>query len=328
MRGRTFALSQKELQRVSVISSCAKGDMACARAAELLSLSIRHVRRLKKRMREQGEAALAHANRGRPSPRRLPSRVRRDVFLQLARTTYVGFNDHHLCEKLCEVEGFSLSRETLRRLLRQSVLGSPRQRRAPAHRQRRLRSAREGELVQLDGSPHDWLEGRGPRLTALGLQDDATGKILAAQFFPSRIRTWLSHSAGPTAPPPRHTAGFLWRSQRHLRAQRRLLVAPRTARRKTSAHPVRPRPRSTRHHLHRCPQSASQRPRRTSLGGAPGSLMQRAAPRSGCRSGLRQRRASSLPRRLQPPLRPPASRYANRLAAGTGKSRPHLLLRP
>ena len=169
MRGRTFALSQKELQRVSVISSCAKGDMVCARAAELLSLSIRHVRRLKKRMREQGEAALAHANRGRPSPRRLPSRVRRDI-LQLARTTYVGFNDHHLCEKLCEVEGLFPRRETLRRLLRQSGLGSPRQRRAPAHRQRRLRSDREGELVQLDGSPHDWLEGRGPRLTALGLQ--------------------------------------------------------------------------------------------------------------------------------------------------------------
>ena len=105
--------------------------------------------------------------------------------IRLARTTYAGFNDHHLCEKLCEVEGFSLSRETLRRLLRQAGLGSPRKRRAPAHRQRRLRSAREGELVQLDGSPHDWLEGRGPRLTALGLQDDATGKILAAQFFPS-----------------------------------------------------------------------------------------------------------------------------------------------
>jgi transposase len=158
--------------------------MACARAAELLSLSIRQVRRLKKRLREQGEAALAHANRGRPSPRRLPTRFRQAV-VRLARSTYAGFNDHHLCEKLCEVEGFSLSRETLRRLLRQAGLGSPRKRRAPAHRQRRLPSAREGELVQLDGSPHDWLEGRGPRLTALGLQDDATGKILAAQFFPS-----------------------------------------------------------------------------------------------------------------------------------------------
>jgi len=184
MRGRTFALSQKELQRVSVISSCVQGDMACARAAQLLSLSVRQVRRLKKRMREQGEAALAHANRGRPSPRRLPAQMRRSI-LRLARTTYAGFNDHHLCEKLCEVEGFSLSREALRRLLRQAGLGSPRQRRAPAHRQRRLPSAREGELVQLDGSPHDWLQGRGPRLTALGLQDDATGKILAAQFFPT-----------------------------------------------------------------------------------------------------------------------------------------------
>ena len=206
MRGRTFALSQKELQRVSVISSCIKGDMACARAAELLSLSVRQVRRLKKRLREQGEAALAHANRGQPSPRRLPERVRQTV-LRLARTTYAGFNDHHLCEKLCEVEGFSLSRETLRRLLRRAGVGSPRKRRAPAHRQRRPRSAREGELIQLDGSPHDWLQGRGPRLTALGLQDDATGKILAAQFFPSEsaagylslLRQLLRHRGIPLA---------------------------------------------------------------------------------------------------------------------------------
>jgi hypothetical protein len=105
--------------------------------------------------------------------------------VRLARSKYVGFNDHHLCEKLNEVEGFSLSRETLRRLLRQEGLGSPRKRRAPTHRQRRPRVTREGQLVQLDGSPHDWLEGRGPRLTALGFQDDASGKILAAQFFPS-----------------------------------------------------------------------------------------------------------------------------------------------
>lgn len=184
MRQETFTLSQKELQRVSVISACIKGDMACARAAALLGLSVRHIKRLKKRMREDGEAALAHANRGRPSHRRLPEAVRARI-VQLARGTYAGFNDHHLCEKLLEREGLSLSRETLRRLLRSNGLGSPRKRRAPAHRQRRLRSARFGELLQLDGSPHDWLEGRGPQLTALGMQDDATGKILAAQFFPS-----------------------------------------------------------------------------------------------------------------------------------------------
>jgi transposase len=184
MRQETFTLSQKELQRVSVINACIKGDMACARAAGLLCLSVRQVKRLKRRIREDGEAALAHANRGRPSPRRLPDAVRQRI-VQLLRGTSAGFNDHHLCEKLVEREGFSLSRETLRRLLRKNGLGSPRKRRAPAHRQRRLRSARLGELVQLDGSPHNWLEDRGPQLTALGMQDDATGKILAAQFFPS-----------------------------------------------------------------------------------------------------------------------------------------------
>jgi hypothetical protein len=75
MRGRPIALSQKEPQRGSVISSCAKGDIACLRAAALLSLTVRQVKRLKKRLREQGDAPLAHANVGRPSPRRLPIRV-------------------------------------------------------------------------------------------------------------------------------------------------------------------------------------------------------------------------------------------------------------
>jgi len=179
-----FTLNQKELQRVAVISSCVKGDLACARAAELLAITPRHVKRLKVRYRQGGEAAMAHASRGRPSPHRLPESLRKRL-LRLARTTYAGFNDHHLCEKLGEVEGFSLSRETLRRLLRAAGIGSPRKRRRPAHRRRRLRSAREGQMVLLDGSPHDWLEGRGPQLTALGFQDDATGRILEAEFFPA-----------------------------------------------------------------------------------------------------------------------------------------------
>jgi transposase len=162
MRPETFTLRQKELQRIAVISDCVRGRLACARAAELLQLSSRQVKRLKLRLRHGGEAAMAHASRGRPSPRRLPEPVRRQI-LVLARGSYVGFNDHHLCEKLCEVEGFSLSRETLRR----------------------LRRAREGEMLQIDGSPHDWLEGRGPQLTLLGFQDDATGKVVGAEFFPA-----------------------------------------------------------------------------------------------------------------------------------------------
>jgi len=180
----TYTLSAKELQRVTVIASCVQGNLACASAAKLLDLTARHVKRLKARYRRAGAAALAHASRGRPSPRRLPPLVRQRI-LRLARTTYAGFNDHHLCEKLTEQEGFSLSRETLRRLLRSTGIGPPRKRRLPAHRQRRVRSARQGEIILLDGSPHDWLEGRGPRLTALGFQDDASGKILQAEFFPA-----------------------------------------------------------------------------------------------------------------------------------------------
>src|SRR6202158_6305873 len=158
MRQGTFALSQKELQRVAVISSCVKGNLTCARAASLLNLTPRHVKRLKSRLQQGGEAALAHVSRGRPSHRRLPDRVR-DRILHLSRTTYAGFNDHHLCEKLCEVEGFSLGRETLRRLLRSAGIASPRKRRAPTHRQRRLARAREGELLLLAGRPQRRLEG-------------------------------------------------------------------------------------------------------------------------------------------------------------------------
>jgi transposase len=185
-------LSQRELQRVAVLAACVRGDLACAKAAELMAVSLRHLKRLKRRYRQGGEAALAHANRGRRSPRRLTDRVRARV-LELARGRYAGFNDHHLTEKLTEVEGFTLSRETVRRLLRRAGVGSPRKRRPPAHRQRRLRVGREGELVQLDGSPHDWLEGRGPWLTALGMQDDASGKLLAAQFFPSETTEGYFH---------------------------------------------------------------------------------------------------------------------------------------
>src|SRR5260221_1225835 len=184
MRQETFTLSQKELQRVTVIHACIKGDMACARAAGLLCLSVRQIKRLKKRMREDGEAALAHANRGRPSPHRLPDAVRQRI-VQLSRGTYAGFNDHHLREKLVEREGFSLSRESLRRLLRENGLGSPRNHRAPPHRQPRLRSARLGELVQLDCSPHGWPQGRARRPTPPAIQAQPTAKILVAQFFPS-----------------------------------------------------------------------------------------------------------------------------------------------
>ena len=262
---------------MTVISNCVQGNLACARAAELLAVTPRHVKRLKARYRQGSAAALAHASRGRPSHRRLPQRVR-DRILHLARTRYAGFNDHHLCEKLTEQEGFSLSRETLRRLLRSQGLGSPRKRRPPAHRQRRLRSAREGELVQLDGSPHDWLEGRGPRLTALGMQDDASGKILAAQFFPAEtaegyfhlLQRLLPRFGVPVAFYGDRSGIFVrnddhWTVEEELAGQRQPTQFGRAL-------------ASTRHHLHRRAISPSQGPRRTSLGRAARSPDQRTPP--------------------------------------------------
>src|SRR5207249_10438284 len=114
MRQETFTLSQKELQRVAVISHCVKGDLVCARAAELLDLSPRQVQRLKARFRQGGEGAMAHARRGRPRPRRLPQPLRPRV-PHLARPPYLGFNRPALAAKLPEVEGLSLCRRTLRR---------------------------------------------------------------------------------------------------------------------------------------------------------------------------------------------------------------------
>jgi hypothetical protein len=100
----------------------------------------------------------------------------------LARGTYAGFNDQHLTEKLASVEGLALGRATVRRILREAGIPSPRKRRAPTHRQRRERMGQAGMLVQADGSRHRWLGPAGPFLTLIGGIDDATGEVPYALF--------------------------------------------------------------------------------------------------------------------------------------------------
>ena len=94
--------------------------------------------------------------------------------LTLARTTYHDYNDQHFTEELAEQHGVILSRSTVRRIRRQDKLPSPRKRRSARHRSRRERYPQAGMLLQIDGSDHDWLEGRGPRLTLIAAIDDAT----------------------------------------------------------------------------------------------------------------------------------------------------------
>ena len=135
-----------------------------------------------------GAKGVVHGNRGRPCKGKIKEKTVKRI-VELARGKYKDFNDHHLSEKLLSEEKIRLSREKLRQLLRAHGIASPRKRRGMKHRSRRERRAAEGMMLQVDGSPHDWLEGRGPRLCLIGAIDDATGKVMGA-FFEQAESSW------------------------------------------------------------------------------------------------------------------------------------------
>jgi transposase len=177
----SLTLTTREQQRIEVVSRWLAGILTTAEAVALLGCSERTAWRLRAALLARGADGLAHGNRGRASPRRLPEATRERI-LELARTTYRGYNDSHLAEALADDEGIAIGRSSLRRLLRAAGLASPRRRRPPRYRSRRERMAQAGLLVQVDGSRHDWLEGRGPWLTLVGGIDDATGIVVGAVF--------------------------------------------------------------------------------------------------------------------------------------------------
>jgi len=174
-------LNQKEQRRLMVLNQVGVGKLVGWEASETLGLSLRHVRRLLAGYRRSGAEALAHGNRGRRPQHALGERVRRRV-AELGGTVYLGCNTQHFTELLAEREGITLSRSTVRRILNTAGVKSPRKRRPPKHRSRRERYPQEGQLLQIDGSRHDWLGGRGPWLTLVGAIDDATGKVPFALF--------------------------------------------------------------------------------------------------------------------------------------------------
>jgi transposase len=177
----TITMTTREQRRAWVLTRVLKLELTMTEAAEMVGLSERQLWRLRVAFERDGPAGLVHGNRGRPSGRRLPASLRGRI-IELRRTTYADINDTHLAELLAEREGIDISRPSLQRILRAAGLASPRRRRPPRHRSRRERMAAEGLLLQLDGSRHDWLEGRGPWLTLVGAIDDATGIVPAATF--------------------------------------------------------------------------------------------------------------------------------------------------
>ena len=181
MREERISVGPKEQKRALVLNRLLAEDWTEGEAAAALGLSVRQVRRLKRAYRAEGLGSLIHGNRGRRPHHALAGELRGRVET-LARTIYAGCNDHHLVELLAEREGIVLSCSSVRRILRAAGVASPRRRRAPKHRSRRERMPQEGMLLQIDGSRHDWLQGRGPYLTLIGAIDDATGTAPHALF--------------------------------------------------------------------------------------------------------------------------------------------------
>jgi transposase len=176
-----ITLDTRAQQRLMVLTHVMAGELEHEPAAAVLELSVRQLRRLLDRYRTDGAAAFVHGNRGRTPVNRIDDALRAQI-AELATTTYAGFNPVHLAETLAEDVGLALSARTVRRILAAAGVATIRTRRPRKHRSRRERMPRAGMLLQVDGSRHDWLEGRGPLLTLVAGIDDATGVFTGATF--------------------------------------------------------------------------------------------------------------------------------------------------
>lgn len=182
---RTITLSTKQQRKVDILTRLGVGTLDVPAVAGLLGRSPRQVRRLRACFRRDGLASVLHGNQGRaPSNRTAPDIVELICALAGQAGPYHDFNVCHLQDRLQADHRIIIGRSTLDRLLKQHGLRkaahSP-----PVHRRRRTRCTAEGMLLQMDGSSHDWLEGRGPRMALHGAIDDATGKIVGALFRPT-----------------------------------------------------------------------------------------------------------------------------------------------
>lgn len=174
-----LCMSVEERRRLGVMVRVREAGIGLKDAARMLGVSYRQVKRIWGRYRKEGDAGLVHRLRGRGSSRAHPQR---EVILVRYHATYEGFGPTLASEHLAR-EGLPVTPETLRRWLKATGGATYRPRRKGRHRQRRERRACFGELIQIDGSSHDWLEGRGPLLVLMVMIDDATGQTLARFYL-------------------------------------------------------------------------------------------------------------------------------------------------
>jgi len=168
-------MRQKELKRLHMIHRVMEGELTQVEASEILSLSERQIGRIIKRIREEGEEGIQHRSRGRESSRRLPKKLK-DRVVALYVQKYKGFGPTLTSEKLHELDAIELSKETVRKWLIEAGHWH-KARKTRTHRQWRERKSHCGQMLQMDGSHHDWFEGRRAKCVLMGYIDDATGRI-------------------------------------------------------------------------------------------------------------------------------------------------------
>lgn len=176
MKEGTLEMSSGERDRLRLMGMVKVGKMRLRKAAELLAVSYRQGKRIYRRYREEGDKGLVHRARGRPSNRSKAAGFKAEV-IERYRGRYEGFGPTLASEKLAG-EGYRVDHETLRRWLIEAQVWA-RQRKRRGYRRWRERKAHRGELVQMDGSHHDWFEGRGERAVLMNLVDDSTGTSFA-----------------------------------------------------------------------------------------------------------------------------------------------------
>jgi transposase len=177
---RKLAMGTKELLRGKVMAMVSEGQITLKEGAERVGVSYRQAKRIISTYRTKGDAGLLHGNQGKKSNRAIDQAVREQI-VKSYRERYPDFGPTFAAEKLEEVEGVKISDETLRQWLIKEGLWQRKRKRAE-HRSRRDRRPCFGDLVQFDGSHHDWFEGRRVKCCLMNMVDDATGKTLSMMF--------------------------------------------------------------------------------------------------------------------------------------------------
>jgi len=179
-----ITMSNKELHRIEILQKLIDKRLIEHEAAKQLGLSIRQIRRLRKAYKADGAIGVVSKKRGNPSNHKYPDSIK-ELAIAYVKQYYVDFKPTFACEKLSENHELTISRETLRKWMIDAELWIPQSSRLKRVHQPRNRRECFGELIQIDGSPHDWFEGRAPKCTLLVYIDDATGKLMECQFVKS-----------------------------------------------------------------------------------------------------------------------------------------------